>query len=173
MTIRPMQASDIDRVLEIAASLAQAPRWAREMYETAVRPQSAPCRVALVAEEPESPAVVGFAVASVVLPEAELETIGVSMSSQRRGVGRRLLEEIERILAGAGVTKVILELRESNSAARRLYRAAGFDETGCRPSYYADPKEDALIMSRMLGGTEPFTSEQKPGFDVKSGCLAK
>lgn len=173
MTIRPMQASDVDRVLEIAKSLTQAPRWPREMYETAVRPGGAPRRLALVAEEPESATVIGFAMASMVLPEAELETIGVSSESQRRGVGRRLLEEIGRILAGAGVTKVILEVRESNSAARRLYRAAGFDETGNRPSYYIDPKEDALIMSRMLGGERSFTGEEKPGFDLKSGHVAK
>ena len=51
MTIRPMQDSDLDRVLEIAGNLAQAPRWAREVYETAIRPGSAPRRVALVAEE--------------------------------------------------------------------------------------------------------------------------
>lgn len=151
MTIRPMQASDIDRVLEIADSLAQAPRWAREVYEAAIRPGSAPSRVALVAVDPDSASVNGFAVASVVPPEAELETIGISAESQRRGIGRRLIEEISRILAESGVTKVILEVRESNSAARQLYRATGFDQTGRRPSYYIDPKEDALIMSRMMG----------------------
>lgn len=151
MTIRPMLASDIDRVLEIADNLAQAPRWAREVYRTAIRPGSAPRRVALVAEEP-IPGVVGFAVASVVMPEAELETIGVAAGRQRRGVGRRLLEEVGRILSGLGVTKVSLEVRESNRAARQLYRAAGFDEIGRRPGYYADPKEDAILMVLELPG---------------------
>ena len=149
MTIRPMQDSDLDRVLEIAGNLAQAPRWAREVYEAAIRPGSAPRRVALVAEE-ATLGLVGFAVASFVTPEAELETIGVAVARQRSGIGRQLLGETKRILGGLGVTKVILEVRESNSAARQLYRATGFDETGRRSSYYVDPKEDAIIMSLKL-----------------------
>lgn len=149
MKIRPMQDSDLDRVLELAGNLAHAPRWAREVYETAIRPGSAPRRVALVVAEPAF-GVVGFAVASVVPPEAELETIGVAAGWQRSGVGRRLLEETIQIIGGLGVTKVILEVRESNRAARQLYRAAGFDETGHRSSYYIDPKEDATIMSLSL-----------------------
>ncbi len=149
MTIRPMQTSDVDRVLEIADNLAQAPRWAREVYETAIRPGSAPRRIALVAEEPAL-GIVGFTVASLVTPEAELETIGVAIARQRSGIGRQLLGETKRILGELGVTKVILEVRESNRAARQLYKAAGFDETGHRSSYYIDPKEDAIVMSLKL-----------------------
>jgi ribosomal-protein-alanine N-acetyltransferase len=144
-----MLASDIDRVLEITDNLAQASRWAREVYETAIRPGSAPRRVALVAEEPAL-GIVGFTVACVVTPEAELETIGVTAAQQRSGIGRQLLGETKRILGGLGVTKVLLEVRESNRAARQLYKAAGFDETGRRASYYVDPKEDAIVMSLKL-----------------------
>jgi len=143
--------SDVDRVIAIADSLTQAPHWAREMYETAVRAGSAPRRIALVAED-ESGTIVGFAVASMVLPEAELETIGVAVGRQRRGVGRRLLDEIGRSIQAWGATRVILEVRKSNGAARSLYRVAGFEETGLRPGYYADPKEDAVIMHRALAG---------------------
>ena len=149
MTIRPMQTSDVDRVLEIADNLAQAPRWAREVYETAIRPGSAPRRIALVAEE-STLGLVGFAVASFVMPEAELETIGVAVARQLSGIGRQLLWETNRILGGLGITKVILEVRESNRAARQLYKAAGFDKTGHRASYYVDPKEDAIMMSLKL-----------------------
>jgi len=77
----------------------QAPRWAREVYETAIRPGSAPHRVALVAEEP-IPGVVGFAVASVVRPEAELETIGVAAGRQRRNDGQYALLARGRRMSG-------------------------------------------------------------------------
>lgn len=150
MTIRPMQVTDLDCVLEIADGLLQAPRWAREAYEAAVRPGSAPQRVALAAEDPGAGEVIGFAVASVIAPEAELETIGVAAEWQRRGVGRCLIEEIRRSLVDLGVTKVTLEVRESNGAARRLYRSSGFEVIGRRASYYVDPKEDAVTMSLSL-----------------------
>jgi len=148
MTIRPMQASDLDRVLKIAESLAHAPRWTLPMYETAIRQRNVPPRVALVAEETRSGQVVGFAVASVILPEAELETIGVATDQQRQGIGRQLIEEACRILRGMEVRKVILEVRASNWAAQRLYQSSGFVPTGRRASYYIDPEEDGLIMKR-------------------------
>ncbi len=151
MLIRPMQIADLDQVLEIAGGLSEAPHWAREVYEAAVNPSSAPRRVALVAEE-DGMGIVGFAVASIVLSEAELETVGVRMEWQRRGLGRRFVTAICGRVAELGVTKVILEVRKSNATAQRLYRSYGFEEVGNRSSYYSDPKEDAIIMAFVQNG---------------------
>ena len=41
---------------------------------------------------------------------------------------------------------LMLEVRESNLAARKLYLHAGFAEEGRRKDYYREPKEDAIIM---------------------------
>ena len=43
---------------------------------------------------------------------------------------------------------VFLEVRESNSAARSLYEKLGFQQTGRRKSYYANPIEDAILYSK-------------------------
>jgi len=43
---------------------------------------------------------------------------------------------------------VFLEVRESNTVARRLYEKAGFQETGRRKSYYTNPTEDAILYRR-------------------------
>jgi len=40
-----------------------------------------------------------------------------------------------------------LEVRISNTAARRLYERFGFRPVGVRPRYYSDNSEDALIMT--------------------------
>jgi ribosomal protein S18 acetylase RimI-like enzyme len=53
-------------------------------------------------------------------------------------------------LALAGVTEVILEVRASNFPAVALYGTLGFTETGRRPRYYADPIEDAVLMTVTL-----------------------
>ena len=73
--IRRMTVADLDRVMEIAAGLKEAPHWARAAYLAAIDPAGAPRRIALVAE---SGSLAGFAVASVVMPQAELETIAVT-----------------------------------------------------------------------------------------------
>ncbi|MCG4308343.1 ribosomal-protein-alanine N-acetyltransferase, partial [Enterococcus lactis] len=45
---------------------------------------------------------------------------------------------------------VFLEVRLSNEAARKLYESEKFRILGKRKSYYRNPTEDAIIMSRKL-----------------------
>ena len=42
-------------------------------------------------------------------------------------------------------SRILLEVRESNLAARRLYEKHGFRESGRRPKYYSNPIEDAIL----------------------------
>lgn len=148
--IRRMTPADLARVMEIAQTLKEAPHWPRTAYETALDPQSAPQRVALVAEGVVSGTVAGFAVASVLPPQAELETIAVAAEGQRRGVGRILFAALAEELAIAQVQELFLEVRASNGPALGLYRSLGFSETGCRPRYYVDPVEDAVLLTLRL-----------------------
>ena len=77
-----------------------------------------------------------------------VESIGVHPAYQRRGVGALLLEACERAL---GTPRVRLTLRPSNLAARRLYQAAGYVETGSLRGYYHDG-EDGLMMEKVVSG---------------------
>lgn len=51
-----------------------------------------------------------------------------------------------------GMVQVLLEVRESNDAAYRLYRQEGFREIGRRKGYYpaASGREDARVMALSL-----------------------
>jgi ribosomal-protein-alanine N-acetyltransferase len=149
--VRRMSAADLERVRAIAESLEDAPHWPLAAYAAAVHPEGEPQRIALVAETVESGAVMGFAMASVVGPQAELETIAVAAEGQRRGVGRRLFAALREELKRAEVRAVLLEVRTSNHPALGLYRALGFAAAGRRPRYYADPVEDAVLMELRLG----------------------
>ena len=55
-----------------------------------------------------------------------------------------LMEE----LVGANSGAILLEVRESNAAARGLYARFGFREVGRRSAYYHRPVEDALVLRR-------------------------
>jgi ribosomal-protein-alanine N-acetyltransferase len=57
-----------------------------------------------------------------------------------------LFAEVRRL----GGTKMLLEVRASNGAALRLYERLGFSQTGRRRGYYADPVEDAVLLSLQL-----------------------
>jgi ribosomal-protein-alanine N-acetyltransferase len=43
-----------------------------------------------------------------------------------------------------------LEVRRSNSPAIALYDALGYRQVGVRPNYYAEEKEDAIVMVKAL-----------------------
>lgn len=141
-----MTPADVPRVMEIAASLPEAPRWPESAYRDALNPESIPRRIALVAVQPQPEQVEGFIVASFLPPQAELELIAVSAESQRQGLGRMLFGELAIELKALGALEMVLEVRASNQAAVAFYRRAGFSQSGLRRAYYADPIEDAVLM---------------------------
>ena len=83
----------------------------------------------------------------VINEDAELLNIAVSEEFQKKGIGLLLLQsvivEARRHLA----ERMLLEVRESNEKARRLYCQNGFCELGIRKNYYTQPNENAIIMS--------------------------
>ena len=56
-----------------------------------------------------------------------------------------LVRELLAEARAAGAASVILEVRESNRPALRLYESIGFKPEGRRKNYYQDPAEDALL----------------------------
>ena len=43
------------------------------------------------------------------------------------------------------VKSLFLEVRENNTAARKLYEKTGFVEVGMRKNYYSNPTENAVL----------------------------
>jgi ribosomal-protein-alanine N-acetyltransferase len=148
--IRPMAEGDLAEVMRIAAGLQPAPHWPQSAYLTAIDPAASPRRIALVLAGAQTGEVAGFAVASLIPPQAELESIAVAAVSQRCGLGRQLFDALAAELRNAGASEIILEVRDSNAAALAYYRSLGFMKTGRRPSYYTDPVEDAVLMRLRL-----------------------
>jgi len=74
-----------------------------------------------------------------------IKDLAVAPACRRHGVGRRLLQcAVSRLLI-EGVTKIKLEVREHNTAARRLYADEGFEPFRRIPRYYSDG-EAALVL---------------------------
>ncbi len=93
---------------------------------------------------------VGYAGMLTVLDTADVTGIAVRPTYRRQGLGRELLTALMRAAEKDGVTRLQLEVRESNTAARVLYQSLGFREDGRRKRYYHRPEEDAVLMSLSL-----------------------
>jgi ribosomal protein S18 acetylase RimI-like enzyme len=63
-------------------------------------------------------------------PLLNIHDLAVHPDFQQRGVGRRLLAEIEKIARERDCCRVTLEVLEQNDVARRLYRSLGFRGDG-------------------------------------------
>lgn len=94
--------------------------------------------------------IVGFSVAERADPEIHVTNIAVDQSFRRMGIGLRLMEAVMSWAEVEGFQEMWLEVRESNLAARELYRALGFVEVLRRRRYYRLPAEDALVLGLHL-----------------------
>ncbi|WP_347491248.1 ribosomal protein S18-alanine N-acetyltransferase [Desulfoscipio sp. XC116] len=90
--------------------------------------------------------VVGYAGMWIVLDEAHVTNIAVHGDYRGRGLGTALMLQLVQKAISFGVQRMTLEVRPSNLPARVLYSRLGFEEYGFRKNYYADTKEDAIIM---------------------------
>lgn len=96
---------------------------------------------------------VAFSIARTGPDDTELLNLCVHPGERRRGVGLQLLSSVLARARRAGSARVLLDVRESNSAAQALYAKSGFASIGFRPDYYRQPsgrREGAVVMSLQL-----------------------
>ena len=84
------------------------------------------------------------------LTSADLLTIATIPVARGRGVASLMLTELVSTAQQAGCPDVLLEVRQSNEAAQRLYTGHGFVPIGRRRRYYQAPPEDAVVMRLTL-----------------------
>ena len=154
ITVRGMNAGDLDWVLALDGATEWAPHWAEGIYREYLPMETtgALLRFAVVAELDGQRA--GMALGRLLLDGVEnlceMEWITVERAWRRRGVGRVLLDGVEAWCREHGGLQLKLEVRAGNRTAQMLYQQAGWMETGRRKEYYRDPVEDAVVMERRL-----------------------
>ncbi|WP_025821551.1 ribosomal protein S18-alanine N-acetyltransferase [Shewanella marina] len=95
---------------------------------------------------------VGFVIVHQLFEESSIIDICVDPSAQGQHIGQTLMDYIEAFLLTTEAEQILLEVRQSNSAALALYRKLGFIETGCRKGYYPTDAgvEDAILMQKPI-----------------------
>ena len=113
--------------------------WTRGMFEREI---SLPISHFFVANLEKK--IVGYSGYWQVEDEAHLINLAVHPDFRCRGLGRQILNYLCEMAVKQGLRKILLEVRESNSAARKLYESCGFLTNGLRLKYYQD--ENAVLM---------------------------
>ncbi len=99
----------------------------------------------LVAED-ENKKIIGACGYRDLCGEADITNVCVIPEMRRKGIAEKMLRKLMENGLEQGVRDFTLEVRSENSAAIRLYEKLGFVSEGTRPSFYEDPKDDAIIM---------------------------
>jgi ribosomal protein S18 acetylase RimI-like enzyme len=134
LVLRAATRGELDAIARIQAASPGASQWEPESY------LHFDCLVAAIRE---SARLAGFLVSRATAPgEREILNLAVDPAERRRGIARRLLEQE----LGRGEGTWFLEVRESNTAAIRLYQALGFRPAGRRERYYENPPEAGIVM---------------------------
>ena len=80
---------------------------------------------------------------------AHLLLFAVRGPHQRRGIGSRVLRWLEAVAQSAGVTRIDIECRRDNAAARNFYGEHGYHEHVISRGYYRGI-EDAVRLEKWL-----------------------
>lgn len=101
---------------------------------------------------------VGFSIMQFGDETAHLNLLAVLPARQRQGIGRRMVEWLEKSARVAGIATVYLEVRAANHGGRRFYRTLGYREVAVLPRYYRG-REAAVRMAHTLRRTVPHGAD--------------
>ena len=91
--------------------------------------------------------VVGYISFYCIIDETEIVNVCVLPEYRGQGIGRRLTQCAIDFNTEIKGTKVMLEVRISNTPAIKLYESLGFIPVGVSKNHYKMPTEDALLMN--------------------------
>ena len=144
MQIRRMTMEDCVQVAAIEAVSFSMP-WSLAAFTDTVEKDN--YRYIVAEEEGE---ILGYCGFIYVLDEAEIPNVCVKETARQQGVGTKIMQRLLEEAKQLGITVLYLEVRKSNTAARRLYESLGFTMNGIRKNFYERPTEDAVLMSKTL-----------------------
>ena len=143
--VRELKVEDSAAVAEMEQQIFSDPWSEKSVMETVQQKQS----VCFAAEK--AGYLLGYLLAYHAADEAEIARIAVQKEARRQGAAGKLMQALEHYCEEHKMEKLLLDVRESNEAARSFYTKNGFVEDGIRQGFNTNPSEDAVLMNRQLG----------------------
>ncbi|MBO7304517.1 MAG: ribosomal protein S18-alanine N-acetyltransferase [Clostridia bacterium] len=140
MEIRRALPNDASIIAEAERKIFSDP-WSEADIISTISTEGSMCYVALSDGQ-----ISAYVIGRQIAPEGEIYRLATLPEYRRRGIAYRLLDYAVKCERGRGLESLFLEVREQNSAARRLYESYGFKKIGERKNYYKNPADNAIIM---------------------------
>lgn len=145
LVIRPAAPSDAPGIAELEIETSGHP-WSEE----SILHDITESKIAVVISAELDDKLVGYADVWNIAGEGQLNNIAVTGEARGNHIGQKMMEYLFDALRESGATEMSLEVRVSNTPARRMYEKLGFVNLGIRPGYYEDNGEDAVIYRKDL-----------------------
>ena len=135
--------ADLAAIMELEKASFGNDSWSRPTMRAEIM---APHTTYLVAYQDEK--IVGYAGLSKVgsSDSADIQTIAVSDTHRRAGIGRALMQMLIEQASKLSATEVYLEVREDKPAPQKLYEQLGFERIDRRENYYQPDGVAAIVM---------------------------
>lgn len=140
LTLKKLSLEDIDGLYEVS-SLSLKETWSLDSIEKELSNKFARYIVCKDGDK-----VIGFIGAWLIASEGQITNLAVHPDYRKKGIGKKLMKSLISSLKDEGCNAITLEVRESNTIAKSLYKSLGFLSEGIRKNFYEDNKEDANIM---------------------------
>ena len=140
---------DIDSIIDVEQRSFPNP-WSRKVFLEELSRSDSYNYGIMAVSPPSGKHFIAYICYRLIQDEMHLLKIAVAPPWRCRGVASFLLNECLCAEKQRGIAASFLEVRPSNQSAIALYDRLGFQTIAKRPNYYADTREDALIMLKDL-----------------------
>ncbi len=131
--------------ISVVEKNAQPAPWSEEVFRNEFNVKVSNIWVALEADR-----ILGFLVFWIVVDELHVLNVAVHDLARRRGLASSMIQALKDEARRTQKTLISLEVRESNIGAQKLYAGLGFQTLARRKAYYADTKEDAIVLACII-----------------------
>ena len=150
--IRRMELVDLPQVVAIENRWSYLSKWGEAGYRAVMSdPRVYTCLVAEDTDTLSQPTTIaGLGVVAQLMDDCELCNLVVLPEYLSKRVGYSLLQACVEVAQYFKITRMLLEVRQSNHHAIELYKRNGFRIISERKNYYLNPSESAWVMERAV-----------------------
>ena len=142
ISIRQIRKEDIELCYEL--DLNTISLWSKKQWETEFEKDGIEVLGIL-----SSNLIIGICVFQVVIDEAQINYFAIKHNFRKRGFGSYLMSYLIKLCKKLNITKLILEVSQSNTTAESFYNKFEFSTVGIRKNYYKDGS-NALLKEKTL-----------------------
>jgi ribosomal-protein-alanine N-acetyltransferase len=150
IAIRRMELVDLPQVVAIENRWSYLSKWGEAGYRAVMSdPRIYTCLVAEDTDTVSQPSTIaGLGVVAQLIDDCELCNLVVLPEYLSKRVGYSLLQACVEVAQYFKITRMLLEVRQSNHHAIEFYKRNGFRIISERKNYYLNPSENAWVMER-------------------------